>query len=153
MDEFLYFIKDFFGAPAILIAIFVFLGNLLIHKKFTDVIIATIKASAGYFALAAGAELMGTTLKPFTEGFKLLIPGTSAVLPNSDPLAAAILRQIPEVATVASLIMFFAIVLNVVLARTSKFKYIFLTGHHALYLSVALAIIFNFAGLSFTTDM
>ncbi len=37
---------------------------------------------------------------------------------------------------------------NIVLARFSKWKYIFLTGHHALYMSCLIAIIFSIGGLS-----
>lgn len=151
MNEFLYFIKDFFGAPAILIAIFVLLGNILIKRSFKETVIATILGAAGFFALGAGAGLMGSTLGSFTKSFGILV-GAEGVLPNSDALAGAILSKAPEVATVASLMMFFGIALNVCLARTSRFKYIFLTGHHTLFLSVALAIIFNWAGLSLTAD-
>ncbi len=39
-------------------------------------------------------------------------------------------------------------VLNIVLARFSRLKYIFLTGHHTLYMSCMLAVILSVGGLS-----
>ncbi|WP_338983817.1 PTS transporter subunit IIC [Spiroplasma endosymbiont of Othius punctulatus] len=151
MNEFLYFIKDFFGAPAILIAIFVLLGNILIRRSFKETVIATILGAAGFFALGAGATLMGTTLNAFTQSFGLLV-GAEGVLPNSDALAGSILSNAPQVATVASLMMFFGIALNVTLARATRFKYIFLTGHHTLFLAVALSLLFIWAGLDLSAD-
>jgi ascorbate PTS system EIIC component len=36
---------------------------------------------------------------------------------------------------------------NIVLARFSKLKYIFLTGHHSLYMACLIAIILSISGL------
>lgn len=151
MNELLYFIKDFFGAPAILIAIFVLLGNILMRMPFKETIISTLLGAAGFFILGAGAALMSSTLGSFTKAFSLLV-GAEGVLQNSDALAGSILQNSSEIATLSSVIMFLAILLNVVLARLTRFKYIFLTGHHVLFMSVALAILFNASGLSFNSD-
>ncbi|KAL0265469.1 UNVERIFIED_CONTAM: hypothetical protein PYX00_010972 [Menopon gallinae] len=50
-----------------------------------------------------------------------------------------------------AMIMFFAFVTNIVLARFTPLKYIFLTGHHTMFMATLVAVILHTAGLSTTT--
>ncbi|AXK51145.1 PTS ascorbate transporter subunit IIC [Spiroplasma alleghenense] len=151
MAEFTSFLKDFFGFPAILIGIFALLGNLLQRKSFTNSIISTLTAALGFLILQAGGGFISDVLVKFSAGFKELF-GIHGVLPNSDPLAINILATVSDVATMASFMLLISIILNVALARVTKFKYIFLTGHHALYSCVALAFLFKVANISIETE-
>ncbi|WP_338973026.1 PTS ascorbate transporter subunit IIC [Spiroplasma endosymbiont of Panorpa germanica] len=151
MSEFTSFLKDFFGFPAILIGIFALLGNLLQRKSFTKSIVSTLTAALGFLILQAGGGFISEVLVKFSSGFKALF-GIEGVLPNSDPLAISILATVADVATMASFMLLISIILNVILARVTKFKYIFLTGHHALYSCVALAFLFKVANISISTD-
>ncbi|WP_342268498.1 PTS ascorbate transporter subunit IIC [Spiroplasma endosymbiont of Aspidapion aeneum] len=152
MNEFIYFIKGFFGAPAILLGLFSMLGSILLKRKATETIESSLKAAAGYLILIGGITILSSTLNDFTIAFTNLFY-LSGIIPNSDALAGSIMNAIPDIATVASLIMFIAIILNVILAKTSRFKYIFLTGHHILYLSVAISIMFYYGGIDLSKDM
>ncbi len=46
------------------------------------------------------------------------------------------------------MIMVLGMLFNIVLARITPLKYIFLTGHHTLYMSAMLAVILSVGGLS-----
>ncbi|AAT75999.1 unknown substrate putative PTS system IIC component [Mesoplasma florum L1] len=152
MNEFIFFIKGFFGAPAVLIGLFALFGSLLQRKKFTEVLVSTLKAAVGYLILSGGIGLLVSTLDDFTTAFNELF-GLQGVMPNSDALAGAIMEAIPEIATIAALMMFISIVLNIIFAKFSRFKYIFLTGHHTLFICVAVSTIFHFSGMSLSTDV
>lgn len=152
MQEFIYFIKGFFGAPAVTIGLFSMFGAILQRKTFTDIVITTIKAAIGYLILIGGIGILSGTLTSFTVVFNELF-GLEGVMGNADALAVGILNSVPDIATVASLMMLLATILNVILAKFTRFKYIFLTGHHTLYICVLLSAMFQFAGLDLVKDM
>ncbi|QGS51623.1 PTS ascorbate transporter subunit IIC [Spiroplasma tabanidicola] len=152
MNEFIYFIKGFFGAPAVLIALFALFGSIMQRNKFTDVLLSTLKAAVGYLILAGGIGLLVSTLDDFTVSFNQLF-GLTGIMPNSDALAGNIMKAIPQIATIAALMMFISIIINIMLARFSRFKYIFLTGHHTLFICVVIATMFHIAGLDLSSDI
>ena len=45
-----------------------------------------------------------------------------------------------------ALIMFFAMLINILIARLTPWKYIFLTGHHTLFMSMMVVVILATAG-------
>lgn len=50
-----------------------------------------------------------------------------------------------------ALIMFFAFIVNILLARFTPLKYIFLTGHHTMFMSMLVAVILSTADITGTT--
>ncbi|WP_216638481.1 PTS ascorbate transporter subunit IIC [Endozoicomonas arenosclerae] len=78
---------------------------------------------------------MGTLME---QGFNL-----RGVIPNNEAIYATAMA---EFGSATSLIMAFGMVANIVFARFSKLKYIFLTGHHTLYMACMIAIILSVAG-------
>eukprot|EP01029_Cantina_marsupialis_P026476 TRINITY_DN71414_c0_g1_i1.p1 TRINITY_DN71414_c0_g1~~TRINITY_DN71414_c0_g1_i1.p1 ORF type:complete len:345 (-),score=20.08 TRINITY_DN71414_c0_g1_i1:286-1254(-) len=50
-----------------------------------------------------------------------------------------------------ALIMFFAFIVNILLARFTPLKYIFLTGHHTMFMSMLVAVILSTAGITGAT--
>ncbi|WP_303323457.1 PTS ascorbate transporter subunit IIC [Actinomyces radicidentis] len=67
------------------------------------------------------------------------------VVPNNEAIVGPVLLKY---GTVSALIFFFGMILNVVFARLTRFKYIYLSGHVALYQSAMIAVILIVAGLS-----
>jgi PTS system ascorbate-specific IIC component len=67
------------------------------------------------------------------------------VIPNNEAIVAAAQS---DFGTSTALIMVFGMVVNVLLARFTPFKYIFLTGHHTLFMACLLAVTLSVGGLS-----
>lgn len=62
------------------------------------------------------------------------------VVPNNE---AAVSMALQDFGQATAIIMCLGMVLNIVLARFSRMHYIFLTGHHTLYMAAMLAIILH----------
>lgn len=144
MTGFLKVLVDFISEPAVLVGIIVLIG-LLLQKKPVDVIIkSTLKAMVGFVVISAAAGVIVGSLEPFgvmfEEGFKI-----SGVIPNNEAIVA---MAIDEFGTSTALIMAFGMVANIIIARFTKFKYIFLTGHHTLFMACMIAVILASGGMS-----
>lgn len=143
-DFFLGFFKSFFGTPAILVGIFSLLGAVLLRKKFTDVITTFFKTMAGFLILGAGAATLQIPLSHFQVLFEDLF-GVQGLIPNNDAFAAEFFKIAAEAAQLGSIVMIFAIVLNLILSAFSRFKYIYLSGHVLFYMSIMLAAVLVYA--------
>ena len=135
---------DFLSEPSVIIGLIVLIG-LLLQKKSADVIIkSTLKAMVGYVVISASAGIITQSLNPFgvmfQEGFNI-----SGVIPNNE---AVVSLAIKEYGTATALIMTFGMIVNLFIARFTKYKYIFLTGHHTLYLACMIAVILVSSGMT-----
>ena len=134
---------DFVSEPSVLIGLMVLLG-LILQKKDTDVIVkSTLKAMVGYLVISSAAGVITNSLSPFGIMFEEAF-NISGVIPNNEAVVAL---AIDEFGTATALIMAFGMVVNIIIARCTKFKYIFLTGHHTLYLACMIAVILASAGM------
>ena len=67
------------------------------------------------------------------------------VVPNNEAIVSL---GLADFASDTAYIMCIGMIANIVLARFSRLHYIFLTGHHTLYMSAMLAIILNVGNLT-----
>ena len=67
------------------------------------------------------------------------------MVPNTDAMAA--LAQKNYGTETATAFMVLGMLINIALARLTPLKYIFLTGHHTLYMAAMLAVILSVGGL------
>ncbi|XXN63395.1 PTS ascorbate transporter subunit IIC [Enterobacter ludwigii] len=138
-----FIIKDVLGTPAILVGLFSLFGLLLQKKPVSDVISGTLKTIMGFVILIAGANLIAATLTIFSQLFEHSF-NIQGVVPNTDAMAALAQKSY---GTETAMIMVFGMLVNIVLARITPLKYIFLTGHHTLYMSAMLAVILSVGGI------
>ncbi|MFT4186782.1 MAG: PTS ascorbate transporter subunit IIC [Micrococcaceae bacterium] len=131
------------GQPAILISLIALLGLVLQKKKFSDVVQGTVKTFVGFLVLIGGAGLISTSLDPFAKMFQKALH-TQGVVPSNEAVVAIALQ---ELGTPTALIMLVGMITNILLARFTRFKYIFLTGQAMLYMSAFTAAILVGAGL------
>ncbi|MEC2056125.1 PTS ascorbate transporter subunit IIC [Peribacillus psychrosaccharolyticus] len=144
MDGFLKLIVDILSQPAILVALIALIGLLAQRKNLPDTLKGTTKTFVGFLVISAGAGILSGALAPFGEMFQQAF-NVSGVVPNNEAIVAIALT---EYGSSTALIMFFGMVFNVFIARFTPFKYIFLTGHHTLYMACMLAVIFSVAGFT-----
>jgi len=135
---------DILSVPAILVAFIALIGLILQKKGTADTVKGTTKTFVGFLVLSAGAGVLQTALIPFGTMFEEAF-NVSGVVPNNEAIVGLALTQY---GTTTALIMFFGMIVNILLARFTRFKYIFLTGHHTLYMACMLAIIFAVAGFN-----
>lgn len=139
------FILNILSTPAMLVGVMALLGLVLQKKPIEDVIKGTIKTIVGFLVLSAGAGfLTGGSLNAFGELFNFAF-NMQGVVPNNEAIVSLALNTF---ATDTAYIMCIGMVANILLARFSRWHYIFLTGHHTLYMACMLAVILNVGGLS-----
>lgn len=143
MKDFLNFIQQVLSTPAIFVGLIAMLGLLLQKKDLQSIIKGTMKTILGFIVLNAGAGVVQDAIIPFGDLFQLAF-GVHGVVPNNEAITSLGLN---ELAVETSSIFALGMCANIIMARFSKWKYIFLTGHHALYMSCLIAIILSIAGL------
>ncbi len=147
MEFFRFLMSDVLSEPSILVGLIALIGLVAQKKPATEVIKGTVKTVMGFLILGAGAGLIVSSLGDFAAIFHhaLGIPG---VVPNNEAIVAVAQKSF---GTEMAMIMFFAMVINIAIARFTPWKYIFLTGHHTLFMSMMVAVILATAGMKGAT--
>ena len=132
------------STPAIFVGLIAMLGLLLQKSDLQTVIKGTIMTILGFIVLNAGAALVQEAIVPFGNIFQMAF-GMEGVIPNNEAVVSLGLTQF---ATETAGIFALGMVANIILARFSNMKFIFLTGHHALYMACLITCILEIAGMS-----
>lgn len=132
------FVNDILGTPAILIGIFVLIGLVLQRKHFSEVVVGTFKTTMGFILLSAGAGIISGTLTIFNSMFTKAF-GLHGVVANTDVMGAIT----SEKYSTASFILILGMAVNLLVAKFTKLKYIYLSGHLIMYMSGMLAMILS----------
>jgi len=143
MDILNVLMKDILGTPSILIGIFALIGLLVQKKGFGEIVSGTLKTVLGFILVGAGAEIIVRSLDVFGKMFNKAFH-ISGVIPNNEAIVAVAQTKF---GTATALIMVFGMVANLIFARFTPFKYIFLTGHHTLFMACLIAVILTTNGM------
>ena len=139
------FIINILATPAICVGLLAMVGLILQGKPVEEVVKGTIKTIVGFLVVSAGASYIQTgSLLAFGDLFNYAF-NMQGVVPNNE---AVISLALTKFGADSAYIMVAGMILNIVLARFSNLKYIFLTGHHTLYMACMLAVILSLCGLS-----
>ena len=141
MLELLKFLVDILKVPSILIGLIAMIGLLAQKKSAPDVIKGTIKTILGFIVLGGGARLIISSLAPMSAMFEKAFH-IQGVVPNNEAIVSIALK---EYGTATSLIMALGMLFNILIARFTRLKYIFLTGHHTLYMACMIGIMLKVA--------
>lgn len=138
-----FIVNDILGQASIIVALVAMVGLIALKKSVGQIITGTMKTLLGFLVLIAGTEILVGTLgflgNVFQEGFN--IQGTV-----TDVNAIAGIAQ-QTVGRETALIMVLAFVINIIIARFTRFKYIFLTGQASLWMATVFALVGYMGGL------
>lgn len=145
MNYILHFlVYDLLGTSSILVGFIAMFGLILQKKSWDKVAIGTIKTIVGFVIFSAGSSLATSSLNSFqtlfTKAFNL-----EGVLPLAEAVTALAQNKF---GSIVALIMVAGFIANLIVARFTPLKYIFLTGQHNLYLAALLTVIFKANGVS-----
>ena len=132
------FFLNIIQTPAIVLGLVAMIGLILQRKNFGQVFSGTLKTALGMLILSAGSTLISTEIGPFVDLFSSVF-NLSGFATSSEAVVGAMQTAVPLIASTSSLIMAIGFLVNIILARISPLKYIFLTGHMMWILSIVLA--------------
>lgn len=137
-------INNLFKQTFLIISIYIALGCILQKKSFQITTSSVIKGAVGVTLIGVGGEVISEALMSLTylfqRGFQLI-----GIVASNERLAAY--SEIKFGSTIYS-IMIVGMIVNLIMAKTTRYKFIFLTGHQIIYMSSVMAIIFTY--LTFT---
>ena len=144
MDFFRFLMSDVLSEPAVLVGLIALSGLIAQKKPVTECIKGTVKTIMGFVILGAGAGLVVSSLGDFANIFQHAF-GIQGVVPNNEAIVSVAQKSFGKE---MAMIMFFAMVINIMIARFTPWKFIFLTGHHTLFMSMMVAVILATAGMT-----
>ncbi|GBF75688.1 PTS ascorbate transporter subunit IIC [Paenibacillus sp. 598K] len=135
MDVIFWIATNIFGTPAILLGFIVLLGLLLQKKSTSQVISGTFKATIGFLIINAGAGVIVNSLSVFEPMWKEVFGLEASSLGQF--MGQEVFNS--KFGSAVTLSMFLGFLINVLLARFTRFKYIYLTGHMMFWTSTIFA--------------
>jgi len=124
-------ITQLLGKASILVGIIALIGLLAQRKPLENVVSGTLKTIIGFIILGGGANIVIGAITPLgsllQQGF-----GLQGALPVNEVFTALAQKQLgQQIAIVFAL----AFVVNLLIARFTPWKFVFLTGHHILFMA------------------
>ncbi|WP_429118968.1 PTS ascorbate transporter subunit IIC [Aeromonas hydrophila] len=144
MEFFNFLMFDVLSEPAVLVGLIALIGLIAQKKPVTECIKGTVKTIMGFVILGAGATLVVNSLGDFATFFQHAF-GIKGVVPNNEAIVSIAQQSFGKE---MAMIMFFAMLVNILIARLTPWKFIFLTGHHTLFMSMMVAAILSAGGMS-----
>ncbi|EGJ27673.1 PTS ascorbate transporter subunit IIC [Streptococcus porcinus] len=142
MEAILSFFRDILKEPAFLMGLIACVGLLALKTPWHKVLTGTMGPILGYLMLAAGAGVIVSNLDPLSQliehGFNI-----TGVVPNNEAVTS-VAQKILGVETMSILVV--GLLLNLAFARFTRFKYIFLTGHHSFFMACLLSAVLGAVG-------
>ncbi|WP_199479343.1 PTS ascorbate transporter subunit IIC [Vibrio harveyi] len=143
MEFFSFLMNDVLSEPAVLVGLIALIGLIAQKKSVTECIKGTVKTILGFIVLGAGAGLVVTSLGDFATIFQHAF-GITGVVPNNEAIVSIAQEAFGKE---MAMIMFFGMLVNILIARFTPWKFIFLTGHHTLFMSMMVAAILASSGM------
>lgn len=139
-----FLVNEILAVPAFLIGIITAIGMAAMGKGIGQVLGSAIKATLGFLLIGAGAGLVTASLEPLgvmIEG----ATGMRGVVPTNEAIAG--IAQ-AEYGSQVAWLMILGFAVSLLLARLTPLSYVFLTGHHVLFMATMLTIILATTGYS-----
>ena len=144
MKGILMFLTDILSQPAILLGLVSFMGLIALKKPGHKILTGTLGPILGYIMLGAGADVITSNLDPLgkmiEKGFNI-----TGVVPNNEAVVATAQKMLGKE---TMMILVAGLLINLLVAKFTKYKYIFLTGHHSFYMACLLSAVLGAMGFA-----
>ncbi|KZE91960.1 PTS ascorbate transporter subunit IIC [Microbacterium sp. TNHR37B] len=142
--EWLVAVLDFIGqqilnVPAYLIGIITAIGLIALRRNAGQVIGGGLKAALGFLILGAGAGVVVAALAPLGE-LILRVTGARGVIPTNEVITAIAAEKY---GASGAYVLVLGFIVMILLARFTPLRYIFLTGHHMVFMSILLTVVLS----------
>lgn len=127
------------NVPAYLVGIIVAVGLIALKKSAGQVVGGALKAILGFLILGAGAGVVVAALEPL-GGLVLAVTGSEGVVPTNEVITALAAETY---GATSAYILSLGFVLMLGLARFTPLHYIFLTGHHMVFMAMLLSVVLS----------
>ena len=129
--------------PAILVGLIACVGLVAQKETMTNVLKGSVKSTLGFVVLGGGASILIGSLDNFGAMFEYGFGINGVVTSNEATVAQGLYQYGSQIA----LVMLFAMIANMIFARFTRFKYIFLTGHHTLFMACVITVVLASGGI------
>jgi PTS system ascorbate-specific IIC component len=149
--EIIWFFIELIKLPAFVMGLIALVGLLIQRKSAGEVLSGTLKTILGMLIMIVGIGALITALIPIQVMFETGIPvGDFETFVTFDEAVVSAVQaaNIREVGTAIAWTMLFGYIIHILLARFTRFRYIYLTGHMIWIHAGAFAILFHSFGLS-----
>ena len=144
MDILMYLINNVFNQAVFVIGMVVFLGMLVQKTEMSKIVASTVKTMIGFLLINTGGQTLGAALLPLQP---MLIKVFRLQVKVQD-LGAAQAESLGDIGSEMALIFALGFLMNILLARITKFKYVHLSAHVSFFFSGLIA-----AALKFGTNL
>lgn len=138
--------QQILNVPAYLVGIIVAVGLIALKKKSGQVIGGALKACLGFLILGAGAGVVTAALEPL-GALVLGVTGAEGVVPTNEVVTAMAAEQF---GANSAYILALGFLVMLVLARFTPLHYVFLTGHHMVFMAMMLSVLLS---IGFGSDL
>ncbi len=149
--EFFKIILELVQLPAVILGLIALIGLLIQRKPAVDVVTGTIKTVLGLLIMSVGIGALIGAIIPIQSMFEAGIPAggfTTFVTFDEAVVGAVQDANVGNIGAAIAWTMLFGYAFHLLLARFTKFKFVYLTGHMIWIHAGAFAILFHSFGLS-----
>lgn len=139
--------QQILNVPAYLIGIITAIGLIALRRNAGQVIGGALKAALGFLILGAGAGVVVAALSPLGD-LILKVTGARGVIPTNEVITAIAAEKY---GAAGAYVLTLGFIVMLVLARFTPLRYIFLTGHHMVFMSILLTVVLS-VGLGSTAE-
>lgn len=143
-----FIINDILRQPAIFLGLIAFVGLLIQKKEFTEIISGTIKTIVGVVILDIGVGILVGSILPLAGAFGVVYQMPAEYTFAPEMMTYGMDTFLATYGTYIGIVMLSAFVFNLIIARFTKWKNVFLTGHMLFWFPVVFMAVGINAGMS-----
>lgn len=144
MESILKALQEFLTEPALIIGFYAAIGYTIQKKSLGDIVKGFIKGILGYLLISAGASYVIGSVTTINTILTNVINMESTVIAVNETAFAAATENYGSTMTI---VLGLGMLMNLVIARFSRFKFIYLTGHEAMWIATVMTIILSACNL------